>query len=108
MKITNIETFYLRLPNVALDSFVVFRNETDSCRPPPLLTVRADVGDEARDELYNITTGSTSSDQWPAPLRMGLSIVVIERDVKAILCSWTPPSLRPRHILQYFALYRVK
>uniref|UniRef100_M4B7X7 RxLR effector candidate protein n=1 Tax=Hyaloperonospora arabidopsidis (strain Emoy2) TaxID=559515 RepID=M4B7X7_HYAAE len=62
---------YFRLADVALDSFVVFSNKTSSFLSPPLLTVRADVGDEARDELYNITNGSDCCDQWPAPLRMG-------------------------------------
>ncbi|EGZ07824.1 hypothetical protein PHYSODRAFT_526427 [Phytophthora sojae] len=64
---------YFRLASVALDSYLVFGNESESqwaLLPPPLLTVRADVGEETLDKLYNITNTS-SSDQWPAPLRTG-------------------------------------
>uniref|UniRef100_A0AAV1TRP2 Polycystin cation channel PKD1/PKD2 domain-containing protein n=1 Tax=Peronospora matthiolae TaxID=2874970 RepID=A0AAV1TRP2_9STRA len=65
---------YFLLADVALDSFVVFNNKTSSFLSPPLLTVRADVGDETRDELYTIMNGSDCCDQWPAPLRMGADV----------------------------------
>ncbi|GMF18183.1 unnamed protein product [Phytophthora lilii] len=59
---------YFRLADVGLDAFLVSGNAS---LPPPLLTVRADVGDqEALDTRYNITNAS-ASDQWPAPLRLG-------------------------------------
>ncbi|KAF1779340.1 Serine protease [Phytophthora cactorum] len=38
--------------------------------PPPLLTVRSDMGEDPVDSLYNITNPS-ASEQWPAALRMG-------------------------------------
>ncbi|OWZ11701.1 Mucolipin [Phytophthora megakarya] len=61
---------YFQLADVALDSYLVYGNETQLLLPPPLLTVRADVGEDTIDSLYNITNTSNST-QWPAPLRMG-------------------------------------
>ncbi|GMF59772.1 unnamed protein product [Phytophthora fragariaefolia] len=63
---------YFRLADVALDSYLVFGNDSDArlLVPPPLLTVRADVGDDTLDKLFNITN-ATASEHWPAPLRMG-------------------------------------
>ncbi|CAH0476198.1 unnamed protein product [Peronospora belbahrii] len=64
---------YFRLADVALDSYLIFDNETSAMLPfipPPLLTVRADIEDETMDQVYNITNASASG-QWPAPLRMG-------------------------------------
>ncbi|KAE8998499.1 hypothetical protein PR001_g19307 [Phytophthora rubi] len=62
---------YFRLADVALDSYLVFGNDSETLLlPPPLLTVRADVGLETLDKRYNLTSAS-ASEQWPAPLRMG-------------------------------------
>ncbi|KAG7381505.1 Mucolipin-2 [Phytophthora pseudosyringae] len=61
---------YFELAAVALDSYLVYGNETQLLLPPPLLTVRSDMGEEPLDALYNITNAS-ASEQWPAPLRMG-------------------------------------
>ncbi|KAG6590642.1 Mucolipidin [Phytophthora cinnamomi] len=63
---------YFRLADVALDSYLVFGNDSELLLPPPLLTVRADVGEETWDKEYNITNAS-ASEQWPVPLRMGES-----------------------------------
>ena len=66
---------YFRLADVALDSYVVYSNDSAEkwlLIPPPLLTVRADRDDETLDQKYTITNASVS-DQWPAPLRMGAS-----------------------------------
>ncbi|CAI5724010.1 unnamed protein product [Peronospora farinosa] len=64
---------YFRLADVALDSYLVYCNESSEnllLIPPPMLTVRADIRDETLDQVYNITNAS-ASEQWPAPLRMG-------------------------------------
>lgn len=61
---------YFRLADVALDSYLVFGNDSETLLPPPLLTVRADVGLETLDKRYNLTSAS-ASEEWPAPLRMG-------------------------------------
>ncbi|CAI5744922.1 unnamed protein product [Peronospora destructor] len=64
---------YFRLTDVALDSYLVYCNESSKklpLIPPPLLTVRADIRDETLDQVYNITNAS-ASDQWPASLRTG-------------------------------------
>ncbi|KAG2861647.1 hypothetical protein PC129_g5346 [Phytophthora cactorum] len=61
---------YFQLSDVALDSYLVYGNETQLLLPPPLLTVRSDMGEDPVDSLYNITNPS-ASEQWPAALRMG-------------------------------------
>ncbi|KAG7395303.1 Mucolipin-2 [Phytophthora boehmeriae] len=59
---------YFHLGDVALDSYLIYGNDT--ALPPPLLTVRTDFGEDPVDHLYNITN-TTSTKQWPAPLRLG-------------------------------------
>ncbi|EEY60272.1 uncharacterized protein PITG_21149 [Phytophthora infestans T30-4] len=60
---------YFQLSDVALDSYLVYGNETQLLLPPPLLTIRTDIGEDPVDSIYNITNAS-SSEQWPAALRM--------------------------------------
>ncbi|RLN49640.1 hypothetical protein BBJ29_009660 [Phytophthora kernoviae] len=59
---------YFRLADVALDSYLISGNDTEL--PPPLLTIRTDLGEEPVDKHYNITN-TVSTKQWPAPLRVG-------------------------------------
>ncbi|TDH66880.1 uncharacterized protein CCR75_003387 [Bremia lactucae] len=61
---------YIRLADVALDSFLVYSNNTRSQLPPPLLTVRSSVNDDTSESLFSITNESVSS-QWPPALRLG-------------------------------------
>ncbi|KAL7684568.1 putative polycystin cation channel, PKD1/PKD2 [Plasmopara halstedii] len=61
---------YFRLADTALNSYSVYCNETQMQIPPPLLTVRSDMGEEPHDALYNITNASISA-LWPAALRTG-------------------------------------
>ncbi|KAG6590638.1 Mucolipidin [Phytophthora cinnamomi] len=63
---------YFRLADVALDSYLVFGNDSELLLPPRCSQCGPTWGEETWDKEYKITNAS-ASEQWPVPLRMGES-----------------------------------